>query len=113
MPERRWLGFLPSDFAVQILAGGGSGAIAKTTTAPFERIKILRQIQGMRGFHGDNTKYRGILGSARTIFAEEGFLGFYKGNLANVVRIVPTYALKFSLNDQIRDSFRRPGQQVK
>lgn len=67
----------------------------------------------MHGYHGANKKYNGILGAARVIMKEEGWRGFYRGNSANVARIVPTYALKFTLNDQIRDQFRRPGEETK
>lgn len=37
------------------------------------------------------------------MYAQGGFLGLYKGNGANCLRVVPVYALKFSLNDQIKD----------
>jgi len=37
----------------------------------------------------------------------------WKGNLANVLRVVPTYALKFAFNDQIRDLVKKPGQKTK
>lgn len=37
------------------------------------------------------------------VYAQGGFLGLYKGNGANCLRVVPVYALKFSLNDQIKE----------
>ena len=42
----------PSKFALavkQLMAGAGAGCVTKTSVAPLERIKILFQLQGMRG----------------------------------------------------------------
>ena len=91
-----------------MVAGGGAGAITKTSTAPLERVKILLQVQGMKlkehpelGQSG-TLKYRGIIGTMRTVIREEGFIALYKGNGANVLRVVPVYALKFTFNDFFR-----------
>ena len=48
-------------------------------------------------------KYRGVLGTMRQVVKEEGFLSLYKGNGANVLRVVPVYSLKFMFNDAFRD----------
>lgn len=53
----------------------------------------------MRGI----TKYNSIGGTLVTIVKEEGLLQLWKGNGANVIRIIPVYALKFSLNDTFRN----------
>ena len=37
-----------------------------------------------------------------TVVADEGFWGLWRGNLANVLRVVPVYALKFSFNDKFK-----------
>lgn len=92
-----------------LLAGASSGAVTKTSIAPLERVKILLQIQGM---HPNLTpKYHGIFQTAHTVVKEEGFLALYKGNGANVMRIIPTYALKFAFNDTFKDLVRagQPG----
>jgi hypothetical protein len=47
-------------------------------------------------------KYSGTWGTLSTISAEEGFAGLWKGNFANVLRVVPVYALKFSFNDTFK-----------
>ena len=36
---------MPNDFLLNFMAGGVSGAVAKTTTAPIERVKLLIQTQ--------------------------------------------------------------------
>lgn len=88
---------------MQMIAGGGSGIIAKTTTAPLDRAKILLQIQGMQAKERTTIpKYRGVFGTLKTVVAEEGFLALWKGNAANVMRVIPVSALKFSLNDEFK-----------
>lgn len=63
------------------------------------RVKILFQIQAMTPAKG---KYRGIMPTLKTVVAEDGVRGLYKGNGANVVRVIPVYALKFALNDEFK-----------
>jgi transmembrane carrier protein len=43
-----------------MISGSAAGAIAKTSVAPLERIKIILQTQGMRG----GTQYKGIVDAA-------------------------------------------------
>jgi hypothetical protein len=94
-----------------IMAGAVSGAVTKTAIAPLERVKVLHQVQGMSKDPALQNKYRGIGSTLKTVIAEEGVLGLYKGNGANVMRIVPTYGLKFAFNDTFREMFKTyPGQ---
>ncbi len=97
-----------------LVSGGGSGAITKTATAPLERVKILLQVQGMKmvGVDKSQYKYRGVWGTLRTVVREEGFLALYAGNFANVIRVIPVYALKFSFNETFKDMVRTPGQDL-
>ena len=88
--------------AVKLMASGaGAGAITKTSIAPLERIKILFQVQAMKGAEN---KYTGIVQAIRTIVREEGVWALYYGNGANIVRVIPVYALKFTFNDTFRVS---------
>ena len=82
----------------QLISGAGSGAITKSLVAPLERVKILFQVEGMRGLN----EYKGIINAFQTVIKEEGFNSLWKGNGAAMVKIIPVYALKFSLNDLIR-----------
>ena len=67
------------------------------------RAAVLVQTQGMRG---GTARYSSPMQSLRLILAEEGLRGLYKGNGANALRVIPVYALKFSLNDAITDELR-------
>jgi hypothetical protein len=93
-----------------MVAGGVAGAVSKTLTAPLERVKILLQIQGMRGSGSEKHYTRGVFGTMLQVVKEEGALSLFKGNGSNVLRIIPVYALKFTFNDLFRDRLvRRPG----
>ena len=47
-------------------------------------------------------KYTSITQATRTVVAEEGALALWKGNGANVLRVIPVYGLKFAFNDSIK-----------
>ena len=79
---------MQSDTFVHLAAGGASGAVARTCVAPIERVKIIYQIDRSGGRKG----YRHIL---PTIFKEEGFFGFWRGNSAAVLRVVPYMSCQF------------------
>lgn len=101
------------DSLAQLSGGAISGAVTKTITAPLERIKILLQVQGVRHELKPSDRYKGIGSTIGRIFAEDGFRGFWKGNTANIVRVVPTYALKFALNDRFKMMIAAPGQTIR
>ena len=92
---------------LQLVAGGVSGAVTKTATSPLEVCKLRLQLQGMSG---EPDKYKGIVQTLRVILKEEGVYGWFKGNGANVLRVVPVYALKFAFNDTFKNLFKQPGK---
>ena len=91
-------------------AGASSGVIAKLATAPLERAKTLMQLQGMMGYIGEQKKYTSTATTIKRVFSEEGCLALYKGCGANIIRIAPAYAFKFSLTDHFKRGVARPGQ---
>ena len=88
--------------------GAGSGVITKTAVAPLERVKLLYQVQGMYG----TQKYTSVPQAIRVILKEDGFRGLYKGNGANIARILPAYSLKFMFNDTYKEAFLNEGQKL-
>ncbi|KAL0394181.1 UNVERIFIED_CONTAM: Mitochondrial carrier protein CoAc1 [Sesamum latifolium] len=83
-------------YVKELIAGGAAGAFSKTAVAPLERIKILLQTRS-QGFHS-----LGIFQSLKKLLKHEGVAGFYKGNGASVLRIVPYAALHFMAYEQYR-----------
>ncbi len=85
----------------RMICGGLAGCIAKTATNPLERIKMLSQT----GEHG--LKQTSVLSLYRNILKNEGVIGLWAGNGANLLRIFPAKAVVFSTNDLYRDVFRK------
>ncbi|KAH7104231.1 mitochondrial carrier domain-containing protein [Auriculariales sp. MPI-PUGE-AT-0066] len=81
----------PQDFAIDFLMGGVSAAVAKTSAAPIERIKLLVQNQDEMIKQGRlATPYKGVMDCFRRTYAEEGLVSLWRGNTANVIRYFPT-----------------------
>ncbi|KDO34941.1 hypothetical protein SPRG_01003 [Saprolegnia parasitica CBS 223.65] len=74
-------------------AGGMAGVISKSVVAPFERVKIVCQT---------GASNQGMVATTRLIFQTEGFLGFWRGNFAACVRILPHKAILFGWSDIYR-----------
>merc|ERR1711865_1178026 len=94
-------------FLIDFCAGGISGAIAKTATAPIERVKLLIQTQDAnpRIISGEVARYTGIVNCFTRVTAEQGFASFWRGNVANIVRYFPTQAFNFAFKDTIKELF--------
>jgi solute carrier family 25 (mitochondrial phosphate transporter), member 23/24/25/41 len=72
-----------------LAAGAIAGAVSRTVVSPAERIKILFQTQP------HPPKYTSVTQALRLIYFEEGLVGYFKGNGANVLRIAPATAIQF------------------
>jgi solute carrier family 25 (adenine nucleotide translocator) protein 4/5/6/31 len=93
-----------ADFMKDFLIGGISAAIAKTSVAPIERVKILLQCQDANAQVAADAsrKYKGIIDCFIRVPKEQGFLAFWRGNLVNCIRYFPTQALNFAFKDKFR-----------
>jgi solute carrier family 25 (adenine nucleotide translocator) protein 4/5/6/31 len=96
-----------SDFLIDFLAGGISGAIAKTCTAPIERVKLIIQTQDANPdiISGKIQRYTGIGNCFSRIASEQGVQAFWRGNFTNVLRYFPTQAFNFAFKDTIKKIF--------
>merc|ERR1711981_914448 len=83
------------DFLIDFAAGGVSGAISKTITAPIERVKLIIQTQDAnpRIISGEIPRYTGI-GNC-----------FCRVNFVNILRYFPTQAFNFAFKDTIKGWF--------
>jgi solute carrier family 25 (adenine nucleotide translocator) protein 4/5/6/31 len=95
------------DFLIDFSLGGVSGAIAKTITAPIERVKLIIQTQDAnpRIRSGEVPRYTGIVNCFTRVYREQGILAFWRGNFTNVIRYFPTQAFNFAFKDTFKKMF--------
>lgn len=73
-----------------LLAGGIAGAVSRTCTAPFDRLKVYLIT------HSSTPQNPLTLASAvRSIYSHGGWKSFFVGNGLNVMKIIPESAIKF------------------
>ncbi|CAL8115123.1 unnamed protein product [Orchesella dallaii] len=95
----------PVSFMKDFVAGGISAAISKTAVAPIERVKLLLQVQHASKQIAVDQRYKGMVDCFVRIPKEQGFLAFWRGNMANVIRYFPTQALNFAFKDKYKQVF--------
>lgn len=84
-----------------LLAGGIAGAVSRTCTAPFDRLKIflITRPPDLGGLSlSPKAPVRGVRAIATAvarIYAEGGVLAFWTGNGLSVIKILPESAIKF------------------
>jgi len=98
---------MSNDFLINFLAGGVSGSVAKTVTAPIERVKLLIQTQDANPkiMSGEVQRYTGIVDCFSRVSKEQGIAAFWRGNLTNIIRYFPTQAFNFAFKDTIKALF--------
>jgi solute carrier family 25 (mitochondrial adenine nucleotide translocator), member 4/5/6/31 len=98
-----------TEFLINFMAGGVSGAVAKTATAPIERVKLLIQTQDANPkiISGEVARYTGIVDCFTRVTKEQGFKAFWRGNMTNIIRYFPTQAFNFAFKDTIKAMFPR------
>jgi solute carrier family 25 (adenine nucleotide translocator) protein 4/5/6/31 len=96
-----------SNFMIDFAAGGVSAAVAKTCTAPIERVKLVIQTQDAnpRIMSGEIPRYTGIGNCFTRLAQEQGIASFWRGNFTNVIRYFPTQAFNFAFKDSIKKVF--------
>ena len=87
-------------FILRLLLGSVASVIAKTLSAPFERIKIVGQCT-------NKDRSRGFWPTAVYIYEKQGLRSFWNGNFANCLRAVPKFALDVSIKAELFDLLTR------
>mmetsp|Transcript_15937 Transcript_15937/g.39992 ORF Transcript_15937/g.39992 Transcript_15937/m.39992 type:complete len:300 (-) Transcript_15937:143-1042(-) len=92
---------------VNLAAGGISGAVSKTITAPLEKVKLAIQNQDSdpRIISGEMKRYTGMGDAFRRHVTELGPSSLWRGNFANCIRYVPTAAFNLAFKDNIKKLF--------
>lgn len=97
--HRSWLA--GSTAVKYLLAGGIAGAVSRTCTAPFDRLKIflITRPPDLGGVSlSSQAPARGVKaigGAVARIYAEGGVRAFWTGNGLSVAKILPESAIKF------------------
>ncbi|KAG8820935.1 hypothetical protein FRC17_009975 [Serendipita sp. 399] len=86
-----------------LLAGGVAGAVSRTATAPFDRLKVFlatRHIEGAAALSTDTLLHptrssKALMGAVTQIYKEGGIRGYWIGNGLNIIKIFPESAIKF------------------
>uniref|UniRef100_A0A2P2QNS8 Mitochondrial substrate carrier family protein n=1 Tax=Rhizophora mucronata TaxID=61149 RepID=A0A2P2QNS8_RHIMU len=99
------LACVPRDVAI-FAAGAVAGAAAKTVTAPLDRVKILMQTHGVRVGQESAKKAIGFVEAITMIGKEEGIKGYWKGNLPQLIRIIPYSAVQLFAYEAYKKLFR-------
>lgn len=86
-----------------LIAGGVAGAILRTIVLPFERAKILLQLQGPEA----HKAYRGMFPTIWKMYKDEGWRGWFRGNTLNCIRIVPYSAVQFGAFEETKVLLRK------
>merc|ERR1712048_972392 len=94
---------------VNLAAGGISGAVAKTITAPLEKVKLAIQTQDSnpRIISGEMKRYTGLVNCFQRHITEIGPTSLWRGNVANCIRYVPTAACNLMFKDTFKRLFPR------
>ncbi|KAI0006275.1 mitochondrial carrier domain-containing protein [Xylariaceae sp. FL0662B] len=87
----------------QISAAGFFSAIPMTTiTAPFERIKVILQVQGQHLQPGQEPKYRGAADVVRQLYRTGGVRSVFRGSAATLARDGPGSAAYFAAYEALK-----------
>ncbi|KAL8243810.1 hypothetical protein R6Q59_010068 [Mikania micrantha] len=93
------------------ICGAGAGFASGIVTCPLDVIKTKLQAQG--GFakrnagvmSKNNILYKGMLGTGRVVFKEEGIRGLYRGLGPMLLGYLPTWAVYLSVYEKTRGYF--------
>lgn len=92
---------------VNLAAGGISGAVSKTITAPLEKVKLAIQTQDSNPkiISGEMKRYTSMGDCFKRHITEIGASSLWRGNVANCVRYVPTAACNLMFKDVFKAIF--------
>ncbi|KAJ5081961.1 mitochondrial nicotinamide adenine dinucleotide transporter 1 [Penicillium argentinense] len=98
------------NFYIAPFCGASAGVASGIVTCPLDVIKTKLQAQGgfaRRGGQAVETKalYRGMLGTGKMIFREDGLRGLYQGLGPMLLGYLPTWAVYLAVYDRSREYF--------
>jgi solute carrier family 25 folate transporter 32 len=77
--------------------GGLSKIVASVATYPYQVIKSKLQ---QRESELEHKRYRGMIDCVVKIWKSQGFIGFFRGLMPNILKVVPSSALTFLVYEE-------------
>uniref|UniRef100_A0A5F9C278 Mitochondrial adenyl nucleotide antiporter SLC25A24 n=1 Tax=Oryctolagus cuniculus TaxID=9986 RepID=A0A5F9C278_RABIT len=85
------------DWWKRLVAAGIASAVARTCTAPFDRLKVMMQVQSLK------TRRMKLISGFEQMVKEGGILSLWRGNGVNVFKIAPETAIKIGAYEQNKE----------
>uniref|UniRef100_A0A8C5Z5Q2 Calcium-binding mitochondrial carrier protein SCaMC-1-like n=1 Tax=Marmota marmota marmota TaxID=9994 RepID=A0A8C5Z5Q2_MARMA len=82
------------DWWKQLVAAGIASAVARTFTAPFDRLKVMMQVHSLK------TRRMRLMSVFEQMVNEGGIFSLWRGNGTNIIKIAPETALKIGAYEQ-------------
>ncbi|KAI9530168.1 hypothetical protein NQZ68_004185 [Dissostichus eleginoides] len=94
-----------AESAYRFSLGSIAGATGATAVYPIDLVKTRMQNQRSTGSFVGELMYKNSFDCAKKVLRYEGFFGFYRGLLPQLIGVAPEKAIKLTMNDLIRDKF--------
>ncbi|EMC96953.1 hypothetical protein BAUCODRAFT_32699 [Baudoinia panamericana UAMH 10762] len=78
-----------------------SKIFAGSITYPYQLVRTRLQVDGVGG------RYKGAWDVVRKVWAREGFVGFYKGLVPNIIRVLPSTCVTFLVYENMKHHLPR------
>ncbi|XP_014665799.1 PREDICTED: calcium-binding mitochondrial carrier protein Aralar2-like [Priapulus caudatus] len=96
--------------AYRFTLGAIAGAMGASAVYPIDLVKT--RLQNQRSAFVGEVLYKNSFDCFRKVLRHEGVLGLYRGLLPQLVGVAPEKAIKLTVNDLVRDKFRRPSGEI-
>ncbi|XP_058515745.1 mitochondrial adenyl nucleotide antiporter SLC25A24 isoform X1 [Ochotona princeps] len=80
----------------RLVVAGIASAVARTCTAPFDRLKVMMQVQSLK------TRRMRLVSGFEQMIKEGGILSLWRGNGVNVLKIAPETSIKIGSYEQYK-----------
>ncbi|XP_005723528.1 calcium-binding mitochondrial carrier protein Aralar1 [Pundamilia nyererei] len=94
-----------AESAYRFSLGSIAGAAGATAVYPIDLVKTRMQNQRSTGSFVGELMYKNSFDCAKKVLRYEGFFGFYRGLLPQLIGVAPEKAIKLTVNDFVRDKF--------
>ncbi|KAB5577128.1 hypothetical protein PHYPO_G00206380 [Pangasianodon hypophthalmus] len=94
-----------AESAYRFTLGSIAGATGATAVYPIDLVKTRMQNQRSTGSFVGELMYKNSFDCAKKVLRYEGFFGFYRGLLPQLIGVAPEKAIKLTVNDFVRDKF--------